>query len=220
MVVRPRLLVGAGIAVAGLGLIGAGAGATFTTQVSAETSISTGGLALSLNGETGPGLRLGFDGKNLSSHFKPITTDLRLKNTGTLDMSSHFLDVTVPGCNGGAGADLAKALQVRLTDTTDGDVVFDGALCALVRAVDGHDVAAPNTVAPDAAGSSAGGKRQGFVIPAAHEGVGGQLPHALKVGHTIRYQMVIEPSDTVGGLPAGAQFEKTSVTLVFSGFDY
>jgi len=219
MVVRPKLMVGAGIAVAGLGLIGAGAGATFTTQVSAETSISSGGLGLSLNGETGSDFRLGFDGKNLGSHFKPIITDLSLTNTGTLDMASNFVDVTVTGCNGGDGADLAKALHVTLTDTTHKDVVYEGALCSLVRAVDGHKVVGQNLSRQDVAGYDASGKIPGFLSPAAHEGVGGQLPRALEVGQTILYRMVIEPSD-VDGLPADAQFEKTTVKLVFSGFDY
>ena len=33
MTVRPKLMIGAGIAIAGLGLIGAGAGATFTCHL-------------------------------------------------------------------------------------------------------------------------------------------------------------------------------------------
>jgi len=71
MAVRPKLMIGAGIAVAGLGLIGAGA--TFTTQVSGSTSISSGDLGLSLNGQSQSSLLVGVDGNNLNSHFTPIS---------------------------------------------------------------------------------------------------------------------------------------------------
>ena len=70
MAARPKLMIGVGIAIAGLGLIGAGAGATFTAQVSGSSLIRSGGVGLSLNGETGSDLRLEVDGKNVSSHFK------------------------------------------------------------------------------------------------------------------------------------------------------
>jgi hypothetical protein len=197
MVVRPKLMIGAGLAIAGLGLVGAGAGATFTAQVSTDTEISSGGVGLSLNGGTGSGLRVVLDGKNLGSHFAPISTDLRLKNTGTLDLASHFLSVTATGCDGGTGADLAQALHLRLTDVTNQNtLVYDGALCSF---------------------ASSGG---GFITPPAHSGVGGQLPHALKAGDAISYQVVIQPSDAAQGLPTAAQNTSTSVSFVFSGFDY
>ena len=132
MAVSPKLLIGAGIAVAGLGLISAGAGATFTTQVSGNTSISTGGLGLSLNGQSESALLVGVEGDNLGSHFAPISKDLVLKNTGTLDMASTFLRVTATGCDGGKGEALTDALHVRLTDeTNDGKLIYDGSLCSL-----------------------------------------------------------------------------------------
>ena len=199
MAVRPKLMIGAGLAIAGLGLVGAGAGATFTAQVSADTEISSGGVGLSLNGGTGSGLRVVLDGKNLGSHFAPISTDLRLKNTGTLDLASHFLSVTATGCDGSTGADLAQALHLRLTDVTNQDtLVYDGSLCSFA--------------------SRRGGG--GFITPPAHTGVGGQLPQALKAGDTINYQVVIQPNDAAQGLPPAAQNTSTSVNFVFSGFDY
>jgi len=199
MAVRPKLMIGAGIAVAGLGLVGAGAGATFTAQVSADTQITSGGVGLSLNGGAGSGLRLVVDGGNISSHFAPIGTDLRLKNTGTLDLASHFLSVTATGCDGGTGAALAHALNMRITGgASTNTVVYDGDLCSFASSLTGS----------------------GFISPPAHAGVGGQLPHALGAGDTIRYQVVIQPSDPVLGLPATAQNTSTSVSFVFSGFDY
>lgn len=199
MVVRPKLMIGAGIAIAGLGLVGAGAGATFTAQVAADTEISSGGVGLSLNGGTGAGLNLVLDGTNISSHFAPFGTDLRLRNTGTLDLASHFLNITATGCDGGRGAALAQGLHLRLTGgASTTTVVYDGALCAFASSL------------------GAGG----FVTPPAHAGVGGQLPGKLGAGDTIRYQVEIGPSDPELGLPPAAQNTSTSVNLVFSGFDY
>ena len=200
MAVRPKLMMSAGIAIAGLGLIGAGAGATFTAQVAASTGISSGSVGLSLNGETGSDLHLGLDGNNLDSHFTPITKDLVLKNTGTLDMASTYLSVTADGCDGGIGAALAKALHVRLTEVTNQNdlLLYDGALCSMATSKNG----------------------QGFTYPPAHAGVGGQLPHVLGAGKSTHYMLVIQPDDAEQGLPAAAQATRTSVNLIFSGFDY
>ena len=71
MTVSPKLMMCAGIAVAGLGLIGAGAGATFTAQVAGSTSVTTGDIGLSLNGQTGRDLHLDVDGSNLGTHSHP-----------------------------------------------------------------------------------------------------------------------------------------------------
>ena len=205
MAVRPKLLIGAGIAIAGLGLIGAGAGATFTTQVSASTSISSGKLGLSLNEDSESTLLVGVDGSNLGSHFTPVSRDLVLKNTGTLDMAATFLKVTATGCDGGKGKALAEALRVRLTDeTNDGKLIYDGSLCTL---------ASDNNLAKGRRGGS-------FINPPAHTEVGGQLPHALKAGESIHYRLVIQPNNAEQGLPSGAQDSRTSVSLIFSGFDY
>jgi hypothetical protein len=205
MIVRPKLLIGAGIAAAGLGLIGAGAGATFTTQVSAGTSISSGELGLSLNGDKDSTLLVGVDGSNLGSHFTPISRDLVLKNTGTLDLASTFLKVTATGCDGGKDQALAEALRVRLTDETDdGKLIYDGSLCSL-------------TSDKDLAEGRGG---QGFISPPAHTEVGAQLPHTLNAGESIHYRLVIQPDNSEQGLPTRAQDSRTSVNLIFSGFDY
>ena len=206
MAVRPKLMVGAGIAVAGLGLVGAGAGATFTTQVSADTSITSGGLGLSLNGETGSDVHVGVDGKRIGSHFAPISKDLLLKNTGTLDMASTFLSVTATGCAGREGAPLAQSLHVKLMDVTNDELVYDGALCSLAGSVSGHGTRSES--------------EQGFTSPRSHADVGGQLPHQLGAGKSILYRLVITPSDRDQGLPPEAQNTRTSVKLVFTGFDY
>jgi hypothetical protein len=204
MAVSPKLMIGAGIAVAGLGLIGAGTGATFTTQVSGSTSISSGDLGLSLNGKTEPALLMGVGENDLGSHFAPISKDLVLKNTGTLDLASTFLSVTATGCDGGKGKALAEALRVRLTDeTNDGKLIYDGPLCSV-----GSDPT-----------PARGRNEQGFITPPAHASVGGQLPHTLQVGESIRYRLVIQPDDAAHGLPSAAQDSRTLVNLVFSGFD-
>jgi predicted ribosomally synthesized peptide with SipW-like signal peptide len=208
MAARPKLMMGVGIAIAGLGLIGAGAGATFTSQVSSSNQITSGSVGLSLNGETGSDLHLALDATNLGSHFKPISQDLLLKNIGTLDMASTYLSVTADGCEGGNGAVLAQTLNVTLTEVTSNNkdnannqsnkVVYDGALCSM---------------------SQIKGK-QGFTYPAAHDGVGDQLPKALGAGESIHYLLVIQPNDPQQGLPSTAQNTHTTLNLVFSGFDY
>ena len=207
MTARPKLIMGVGIAIAGLGLIGAGAGATFTAQVAASTEITSGGVGLSLNGKTGSDLHLLLNGERIGSHFTPISNDLVLKNTGTLDMASTYLSLTANGCNGDEGAALAQALHVTLTQVAGhddktgnhaGKVIYDGALCSMTQT----------------------NGKQGFTYPAAHEGVGGQLPQALSAGESIHYRLVIQPDNPDEGLPSGAQDSRTSVSLVFSGFDY
>jgi hypothetical protein len=227
-------MVGAGIAVAGLGLIGAGAGATFTAQISADTSITSGGLGLSLNGETGSDVHVGVDGKKIGSHFAPISKDLLLKNTGTLDMASTFLNVTATGCDGGESAPLAQALHVRLTDVTNDDVIYDGGLCSLADSASARGADSSRRAgsvrddgSPSGHGATSGGRpgassarEQGFTSPRSHADVGGQLPHALAAGTSILYRLVIGPSDTEQGLPPEAQNTATSVKLVFTGFDY
>ena len=211
MTVRPKLLMGVGIAIAGLGLIGAGAGATFTAQVSASSEISSGGVELTLNGKTGTDVNLELDGKHLGSHFAPISQDLVLKNTGTLDMASTFLKVTSTGCEDGKGSALAHSLNVRLTElskdrtelSNERTVIFDGPLCSLAN---------DKTITSQQSA-------QGFT-PATHENVGGQLPDRLLEGDSAEYRLVIQPDETIKGLPSEAQHTSTRVNLVFSGFDY
>lgn len=130
MTVAPKLMMAAGIAVAGLGLIGAGAGATFTAQVAGSTSITTGSTGLSLDGGSGQDLRLDLDGSNLGTHFTPLRHELHLTNTGTLDLASTSLDLTASGCDGGPDAPLASSLRVTVTDTTTSRSVYDGTLCS------------------------------------------------------------------------------------------
>jgi Camelysin metallo-endopeptidase len=208
MSVHPKLMIVAGIAIAGLGLIGAGAGATFTAQVSATTEIRTGGIGLSLNDKTGSDVSLDVDGKDIGSHFAPITKDLRLKNTGTLDMASTFLNLSATGCRGGEGAPLAEALQVTFTDETNGKhkQIYSGSLCSLSRSVSEQDASSEN--------------EQGFLTPPAHPNVGSQLPDLLRAGQSIPYRIVIQPRDAEQGLPTAAQFTKATISIVFTGFDY
>jgi len=206
MAVRPKLLMSAGIAIAGLGLIGAGAGATFTTQVSASSEITSGGVGLSLNGKTGTDQHLKLDGQNLGSHFAPITKDLALKNTGTLNLASTYLSIKATGCDGSDGEALAKELHVRLTAGTSRDdkstnhvdkLIYDGDLCAMDKTKNDADRSKP-----------------------AHTEVGLRLPGELKAGETTNYLLVIEPGDTEKGLPTDAQSTSTNVSLTFTGFDY
>jgi hypothetical protein len=206
MSVHPKLMIVAGIAIAGLGLIGAGAGATFTAQVSATTEIRTGGIGLSLNDKTGSDVSLEVDGTNVGSHFAPITNDLRLKNTGTLDMASTYLNLTATGCKGGEGAPLAEALQVTFTDVTHNKLVYSGSLCSPSRSVSGQDASSNN--------------EQSSLTPPAHANVGSQLPYSLGAGKSILYRIVIQPRDAEQGLTTAAQCTKATVSIVFTGFDY
>lgn len=197
MTVRPKLLMGAGIAVAGLGLIGAGAGATFTAQVAGSTSVSTGGLGLSLNGRAGL-VHLEVDGSNLDSHFAPISRDLHLKNTGTLDMASTYLNLTAAGCDGGKGATLARSLRATVTDETHSRQVYDGPLCSADGDLPPGEGSGPHAHAPD----------------------GRQLPYALHAGESVLYELVLQPTDADQGLSPAAQNSHTTVRVVFTGYDH
>jgi hypothetical protein len=198
MTVSPKLWMAAGIAVAGLGLIGAGAGATFTAQVGGSASITTGAVGLSLNGRTGQDLQLGVDGSNLGTHFAPLNKDLLLKNTGSLDITSTYLDLTATGCDGGTGAALARSLRVTVTDVTHSRQVYDGALCAA-----SSDLSSPRK--NDAR---------------AHAAEGGQRPQALDAGDSVLYDLVLQPIDADLGLSTAAQDSHTSVKVAFTGYDY
>ncbi len=197
MSLRPAVMIGAGMAIAGLGFIGAGAGATFTAQVAGSTSISSGGVGLSLNGQTGSAQIVAVNSTNVAPHFAPISADLLLKNTGTLNLATTYLSVTALGCNGGPGASLAQELHATLTDVTDGQQIYDGTLCWLAAATAGS----------------------GFGTPPAHPGVGGQLPHSSPAGGAILYRLVLGLNDPALGLTPAAQNTSTSVNLVFTGFD-
>ncbi len=194
MAVPAKLMMCAGLAFAGLGLIGAGAGATFTAQVGGSTAVSTGDVGMSLNGSTGSDVELHMDGKDLGTHFASIGKDLRLKNTGTLDLASTYLAVSAPGCDGGHDAPLAHALHVQVSDVTHGGQVYDGPLCSF---------------APGDAG------RRGGVNPGSR-----RLRHAPGPGDSILYRLEITPDDPVAGLPESAQDSHTSVKVVFTGTDY
>ena len=198
MSVGPTLMMGAGLAVAGLGLIGAGAGATFTAHVGGSSSITTGTIGLSLNGRTGPDLVLDIDGSNLGTHFAPVSQELRLKNTGTLDLASTYLDLTAVGCDGGHGEALARSMRVTVTDVTHSQQVYDGDLC-----------------------SAAGGRSApaGNAAPA-RSAEGGPLPHALPAGDSVVYDLVLQPQDAEQGLSPAAQDSHTSVKVVFTGYDH
>jgi hypothetical protein len=198
MPVRPKLMMGAGIAIAGLGLIGAGAGATFTAQVAGSTSVTTGRIGLSLNGRTGRDVQFEVDGSNLGTHFTPISRELRLTNTGTLDIASSYLDLTAAGCDGGVGAPLARSLRVTVTDVTHSRQVYDGGPCSAASAL-----------------PSPGDNNQ-----PAHSAEGGRLPYPLRAGDSILYEIVFQPNDPDQGLAPAAQNSHTSVKVVFTGYDY
>jgi len=197
MVVGPKLMMGAGLAIAGLGLIGAGAGATFTAQVAGSTSVTTGDIGLSLNGRSGPDLHLDIDGSNLGTHFAPISQDLHLKNTGTLDIASTYLELTATGCEGGDSALLARSLHVTVTDVTHSRQVYDGTLCS----ADTHLPQRP------------GGGAQ------ARSADGWKLPDALPAGDSILYEVVLQPNDAEHGLSPDALNSHTTVRVVFTGYD-
>jgi hypothetical protein len=207
MSVGPKLMISAGLACAGLGLVGAGAGATFTAQVSGTMSVTTGTVGLSLNGQTGSNVQLDLDGQNLGSHFTSITEELRLKYIGTLDLVRTYLALTSPECaeptqsggddqgnqddqgdqgnqdDQGDGGALAHALHVTVIDVTHQVTEYDGALCSAALT--------------DRA-----------------------LRHAPAAGDTIHYQLVLSPADPIRGLPGAARHARASVRVTFTGFDH
>jgi hypothetical protein len=200
MAIATKLMVSAGLACAGLGLVGAGAGATFTAQVSGSTTVTSGGVGLSLNGRTGSDVQLDVDADNLGSHFDSVTADLRLKNTGTLDLVRTYLTLASPQCGpgdhgdlGGGNNALAHALHVTLTDLTHHVTEYDGPLCAFAAHRD------------HSAGAVEGAQA---------------LTDAPTVGETIRYRLVLTPHDPVDGLPSAAQRSRATVQVTFTGLDY
>jgi hypothetical protein len=199
MTVPPKLLMAAGIAAAGLGLIGAGAGATFTAQVAGSTSVTTGDIGLSLNGRTGQHVNLDVDGHNLGSHVAPISRDLHLRNTGTLDTASTYLSLTAAGCDAGDGATLARSLRATVTDVTHSTQVYDGPLCS---------AAAGDPSPPGDSNSHA------------HSTDGLLLPYALHAGVSILFRLVLQPTDADEGLSPAARSAHTIVRVVFTGYDY
>jgi hypothetical protein len=198
MAIATKFMMAAGLACAGLGLVGAGAGATFTAQVSGTTTVTSGGVGLSLNGQTGSGIQLDLDATNLGSHFDSVTSDLRLKNIGTLDLARSYLSLSSPQCSPGDQGDpggnnaLAHALDVTVTDVTHHVIEYDGPFCAFAARRD-RSADAPENAQP--------------------------LSHAPDVGETIRYELVLTPHDPTGGLPSAAQRSRATVRVTFTGLD-
>ena len=89
-------------------------------------------------------------------------------------------------------------MHVTLTDVTDSRQVYDGTLCSMVSSMSG----------------------QGSTTRPPHAGVGRQLGDAPRAGASVLYRLVLQPSDAAQGLPLAAQDARTSVNLVFTGFDY
>jgi hypothetical protein len=197
MAVAPKLMVVVGLTCAGLGLVSAGAGATFTAQVSGTTTVTSGGVGLSLNGRTGSGIQLDVEASDLGSHFDAVTADLRLKNIGTLDLARSYLALTSPQCEpgdpAGQGNALAHALDATVTDLTNHVVEYDGPFCAFAAHRD------RSAGAPEGAQS---------------------LEEAPAAGETIHYQLVLTPHDPIEGLPSAAQSSQATVQVTFTGLDY
>jgi hypothetical protein len=200
MAIASKFMLAAGFACAGLGLVGAGAGATFTAQVSGTTTITSGAVGLSLNGRTGSGVELEVDAANLGSHFDSVTSDLRLRNIGTLDLARSYLALSSPQCSpgdrgdpGGGNNALAHALDVTVTDVTHHVIEYDGPFCAFAARSDRSAGAPENSQS---------------------------LSHAPAVGETIHYELVLTPHDPTGGLPSAAQRSQATVRVTFTGFDH
>jgi hypothetical protein len=217
MSVGPNLLLGAGLACAGLGLVGAGAGATFSAQVSGTMSISTGTVGLSLNGRTGSNARLDVDGQDLGSHFTSLIEDLRLKNIGTLDLARTYLTLSTAQCTeqGSGGDDQdgddqgegepgnqdGQGNQGNHGGGDGGDGALAHALHVTVTDVTHHVIEYDGALCSSALDERA-------------------LRYSPAAGETIAYQLVLRPEDQDHGLPAAARHAQADVRVTFTGFDY
>jgi hypothetical protein len=214
MSVGPKLMISAGLACAGLGLVGAGAGATFTAQVSGTMSVTTGTVGLSLNGQTGSNVQLDLDGQNLGSHFTSITEELRLKNIGTLDLVRTYLALTSPECaeptQSGSGDDLGSQNDQGNNDEQgdDGDQGDEGDDGALAHALHVKVIDVTHQVT----------EYDGPLCSAAL--TDRALRHVPAAGETIRYQLVLSPADPIRGLPAAARHSQATLRVTFTGFDF
>jgi len=206
MTVRPKLMIGAGIAIAGLGLIGCRRRGDLHHAGSGSTSITSGDLGLSLNGANQSTLLLGVDANHLGSQLRADQQGTWCSRTPAawtwLHLSQYQRDRLRRGRRCSSGA---KPSACSWTDETNGGkLIYDGSLCSL---------------AGDRQSSQKYGQAR-LRHPTAHAGVGDQLPDTLQVGQSIHYRLLIQPQDHAEGLPSSAQNMRTSVNLVFSGFDY
>ena len=122
------------MSLAGLGLVGAGAHAVFTTSTSSAQTISAGMLGVVLNGPAGtswpgsgtPNMTLPSVGPVGSSFISPAQL-ITITNDGSLTANEINLKVTdVPGNSAGS----ALASEMSLCLYSDNTVVFNGLLPA------------------------------------------------------------------------------------------
>ena len=123
------------MSLAGLGLIGAGAHAAFTSNVSSQQTITAGTLGIVLSapnavgdGSVGNPLILPACGPtNSTFDCGPIT--VTITNNGTVNPTS--VAYTFAGAGGSTPADVALASETYLCMTSDGAVVENSLLSAL-----------------------------------------------------------------------------------------
>lgn len=228
----PRMLMAAGLAVAGLGLVGAGAGATFTAQVSGTLTVATGRVGLSINGQTGSDLHLDLEGQGLGTHFAPMTQDLRLKNIGNLDLPHTFLALSSPQCARGTGdGDDDQGEDDDNQGDQDGQGNGQGNR-------QGNGQGNGNGNGNHNQKGSGDSDDAGALAQALHATVTDEthhlavydgalcafapanrlLPRPLAAGETTDYHLVLSPEGT-HGLPVAALQQQATIRVTFSGTD-
>jgi hypothetical protein len=128
----------AGLGVAGLSLIGAGAGATFTDAVQTTQTITAGSIDVQLT-STDASVTVSSDGKTATfapqgptqSTFSGGAVPTVITNLGTATANAILLGASdVHGANAASQA-LAAQTCVRITSPINGAVAYDGKLSGL-----------------------------------------------------------------------------------------
>lgn len=132
------LIMVAGLSVAGFGLVGAGAGATFTDAVHTTQKITAGTIDVTLSSTDG-NVNIAQDGKTATfsdlgptqSVFSSGAVPTTITNNGTATANAIELSASDDHGSDAASISLASQMCVRILSPIDGSVAYDGKLSAL-----------------------------------------------------------------------------------------
>jgi len=133
-----KIAVVAAVAAAGFGLIGAGAGATFTDAVTTTQKVTAGSIDVQLT-SSDESVSISSDGKTASfadlgptqSTFSSGAVPTTITNRGTATASAIVLSVADVHAGDAASRALASQICVKVVSPIGGQVAYDGKLSGL-----------------------------------------------------------------------------------------
>jgi predicted ribosomally synthesized peptide with SipW-like signal peptide len=136
MISKKYFMFGA-LGLCGLGLIGAGAGATFTQSVSSSQKVTAGTMNVTLTGPAGS--VVSGEGHIItlaatapeSSTFDTKAQKIVMTNNGTIPVSAFTLQLTDDVTGASSAADQALQSQLDVRVISDGYVIYDGTVSGL-----------------------------------------------------------------------------------------